>query len=158
MWQFTLILTCSSWRKGARKAWRLPCNTHNDLLPALCGSRAIRDELCCRSLSFISACLYSDNEIVSTVARYGVEFGRMFSPVGRNIAFCNMKYGSSAYSLVHCRSALTSFKRQLTVCTNESVSQAAFLLELLMIRSSLLHVPMLDQEDLQTIINNVCVS
>ena len=81
----------------------------------------------------------------------------IFTP-SRNIAFCNTKYCNSVYSLVHCRSALTCFKRQLTVCTNESASQAAFLLELLMIRSGLLQVPLLDQEDLQTIINSVCVS
>ena len=91
LWHCGLDQFCSSWRKGVRRAWRLPCNTHNDLLPALCGSRAIRDELCCRSLSFISTCLHSDNVIVNTVARYGVEFGRMFTPVCRNTAFCNKK-------------------------------------------------------------------
>ncbi len=50
------------------------------------------------------------------------------------------------------------FKRQLTLCTNKSVSQAEVLLELIKIRSRLLHVPILDNKDHQTTTNYVCVS
>jgi len=42
------------------------------------------DELCCRSALFIKSCLES---IVSTVARYGIYYGRMNSHLGRNAFF-----------------------------------------------------------------------
>ena len=42
---------CSSWRKGVRRVWKLPFNTHNDLLPGLCGARSVEDELSYRALN-----------------------------------------------------------------------------------------------------------
>ena len=40
---------CVVWRKGLRRAWDLPHSTHCDLLPLLCDSLPLMDELSCRS-------------------------------------------------------------------------------------------------------------
>ena len=57
LWHKSLNQFASSWRRGVRKSWRLPFTTHSNLLPALCGTCCIEDELCCRVLNFISTCL-----------------------------------------------------------------------------------------------------
>jgi len=45
------------WRKGLRRVWNLPLNTHSALLPTLCGLLLLMDELACRCATFISGCL-----------------------------------------------------------------------------------------------------
>ena len=53
------------------------------------------DELSCRCATFrpITNVLDSDNDGVSYVARPGVYFSRMLSPIGRNTLFCCVRYG-----------------------------------------------------------------
>ena len=80
------------WRKGLRRVWDLPYNTHSNLLSPLCGSLPLMDEISCRSAQFIGNCLKSDCEIVNFIARHGVYFSRMLSPIGRNAQFCSSRF------------------------------------------------------------------
>jgi len=50
------------------------------------------DELCCRTALFIKSCLESDSPIVSTVACYGIYYGRMNYHLGLNAFFCCSRY------------------------------------------------------------------
>jgi len=86
---------CAIWRKGLRRVWSLPHNTHSALLPPLCGLLPLMDELACRCATFINCCLYSDCEVVSFAARHGVYYSRMLSPIGRNSLFCCSRFNVS---------------------------------------------------------------
>ena len=83
---------CVIWRKGLRRVWDLPHNTHSNLLSPLCGSLPLMDEISCRNAQFIGNCLKSDCEIVNFIARRGVYFSRMLSPIGRNAQFCSSRF------------------------------------------------------------------
>jgi len=45
-----------------------------------------------RLLVFAQKCLSCDSELVTFVSRYAVGYGRMLSPMGRNIFHCSLKY------------------------------------------------------------------
>ena len=81
------------WRKGLKRVWGLPRVTHSFLLAPLCAMIPTMDELCRRSCSFINACLSSDCFLISFVARQGIFYNRMASPLGRNTHFCCTRYG-----------------------------------------------------------------
>ena len=82
---------CIVWHKGLRRIWDLPHNTHCNLLPLVCNTLPLMDELSCRCATFITNVLHSDNDIVRYVAQHGVYFSRMLSPIGRNALFCCLR-------------------------------------------------------------------
>ena len=84
---------CTAWRKGLRRVWGLPYDSHSDILPLLSDSLPILDELCRRSVAFINTCLISDSPTVRAVTSYGLYAARMLSPLGRNAFFCCERYG-----------------------------------------------------------------
>jgi len=45
---------CTTWRKGLRRIWELPYKFRSDYLSAISGTRPIYDELCRRSLNYIT--------------------------------------------------------------------------------------------------------
>ena len=57
------------------------------------------DELSCRCATFIANALDSDSDVVSYVARHGVYYGRMLSPIGGNAYFCCSRYGALLYDI-----------------------------------------------------------
>ena len=61
--------------------------------------RHLRDELVCRCASFISKCLLSDSGVVRALARNGVYFMRMLSPIGVNSQLCRNYYGLSLLNI-----------------------------------------------------------
>ena len=65
---------CVAWRKGVRRVWGLPVDTHYELLPVICGSIPFLDVVFCRTTHFINCCLNSSCEIVKYIARHGVFF------------------------------------------------------------------------------------
>ena len=53
----------------------------------MCNSIPIIDD-CRRNCNFINSCLVNDSFLVRSIAVHGVYFGRMTSPLGRNVQFC----------------------------------------------------------------------
>jgi len=84
---------CRTWRVAIRRVWVSPYNTHNLLLPLICCRLPLYDELMKRFLVFVQKCLTCDSELVTSVSRYAVWYGRMLSPVGRNVLHCSLRYG-----------------------------------------------------------------
>jgi len=78
---------CIIWRKGLKRVWDLPTRTHSTLVAPLCGLLPLRFELVCRCAGFIVKCLNSSNSVVRSIARHGVYFQRMLSPIGRNAQY-----------------------------------------------------------------------
>ena len=52
----------------------------------VCG--LLLQELACRCVRFLKRCMDSFNQVVQIIARRGVYFHRMLSPVGRNMQHC----------------------------------------------------------------------
>ena len=65
---------CLAWRKGVRRVWGLPADTHYQLLPVICDSISFLDVVFCHTTNCINCCLNSSSETVSYVARHGVFF------------------------------------------------------------------------------------
>jgi hypothetical protein len=59
---------CIAWRKGSRRVWELPYNTHCSLIPLLGNCLPLLDEICGRSLNFISSCFAHESNLIRFVA------------------------------------------------------------------------------------------
>jgi len=59
---------------------------------------SLKDELFCRMAKIVLQCFASNNSIVNFVARHGVYFRRMSSPIGLNTQLCCERYNVSLYS------------------------------------------------------------
>lgn len=154
----SLLTFCSAWRKGIRRAWRLPNATHCNLLPLLCGTRSIEDELCCRVLNFISSCLHSSCSIVSYVTRYALYHGMQHSPIGRNAAYCSNKLKINPVNIVSSRSAVSRLKQHLLNASILDAPKVLFLFELLMIRDGILSIDNFGKDNLTSLIDNLCLN
>jgi len=92
---------CVAWRKGFRRSLELPFCTRSRLMAPVCGFLPLRDEIVCRSASFIAKCLQSEfeNNVVQSVSRNGVFCMRMLSPIGMNARFVCDYYDVSMYDI-----------------------------------------------------------
>jgi len=58
---------CVSWRRALKNVWKLPLNTHGNLIYALSCVRPIKVQLKCRVLNFVLNCLNSDVGLVRSL-------------------------------------------------------------------------------------------
>ena len=84
----------------------------------------------------------------------------MFSTIGSNIAFCGHQFNCNIESVVYNHSLLLSFKNYVhsyySWHDGDIAFKAEFLLELLMIRQGLLHVPGFALDNINSIIDSIC--
>jgi len=90
---------CIAWRKGLRRSYDLPRYIHSLFVPAICGLLPLKYELACPQTFFIDICLKSVNSVVKFMARNGVYFSRMYSPIGRSAHFCSVLFKVSLRDL-----------------------------------------------------------
>jgi len=79
---------CIAWRKGLKRIWQLPLQTHSGIVAPICGLLPLRLEIMCQCAGFIVKCLESFNGVVRSVATHVVFVQRMRCPVGRNAQHC----------------------------------------------------------------------
>ena len=96
------------------------------LLAPLCVTIPIMDELCRRSCNFINACLSSDCSLITFVARQGVFYSRMASPLGRNAHVCCTRYGGRTQDISFIRHNYINYR--VTSNLPENVLRTAGLL------------------------------
>ena len=113
--------------------WGLPYNTHKLLLPLICCRLPLYDELMKRLLVFVQKCLTCDSELVTFVSRYAVSYGRMLSPIGRNVLHCSLRYVFVVRSVSELNfQVIRNFYWQSV--SRDDVDKARILLELLFVR------------------------
>ena len=124
---------CLAWRKGVRRVWGLPADTHCELLPVICDSIPFLDIVFCHTTNFINCCLNSSNEIVNYVARRGIFLSRMRTPIGSNALHCCQRYEAQANDISINNSGLIN---RYVRCrySDELISRASALLKLIFIR------------------------
>jgi len=82
---------CIAWRKNLRRVWDVPAFTHARVITPLCELLQLKVELasCCVKFMANWNCLRSSNQAVEFVARQGIYFQRLYSPIGRNRSVCH---------------------------------------------------------------------
>ena len=60
---------CVNWRSALRRIWRVPSNTHCDILPLLSSLSPVNIQLKCRFLKFYRSIIHSENTLVSYLAK-----------------------------------------------------------------------------------------
>jgi len=93
----------------------------------------LRIELVSRCAGFVVKCLNSSNQVVKSVARHGVYFQRMHSPVG-----CNAQYCASVFGVFLDRVAEINKKAAWSLCnrvwmTHSDINKVKVISELLCI-------------------------
>ena len=147
---------CTAWRKGLRRAWGLPADTHCALLPIVSNSLPVIDELAKRSVRFIQNCLDSDSLVVRTMSSYGVCVGRMLSPIGRNAFFSCSRFNTTIDDL--SKLTVTQMRRHYQSALNDElhvVSTTSVLLQLLFICNGAYSIDF-DTDEVNMFIN--CIS
>ena len=70
------------------------------------------DEVCFRSIGFVSKCLSSDCSVMWFVTRHGILSG-MASVIGRNVLFCRIRYGFIVDEVLRGGHALLNVSRSI---------------------------------------------
>ena len=126
------------------------------LLAPLCATITIMDELCRLSCNFINACLSSDCSFISFVARQGIFYSRMASPLGRNTHLLYAIWRTNARHFIYMNNYINY---RVTSNLPENVLQTAGLLcELCFLRdgSFTFSSSCLSSEDINYLISDVC--
>jgi hypothetical protein len=154
---------CVAWRKALRRILLLPYNCHSYFLPILSDTLPVYDEICKRSLKFIASSLVSSSQLVKSIARYCIMFGRNNSVLGTNALVCCDRYNWSLSELVSNPEQIKYFSFNCWYFNNLSDTQkitSGSLLELLAIRDGQLFLPRLffTCQQLDDIIEYLCTS
>ena len=109
----------------------------------------------CRTTNFINCCLNSSSEIVNYVARHGVFFSRMCSPIGSNALHCCQRYGAWENDISIIKSGLIN---RYVRCrySEELISKASALLELIFIRDHSFNLSGWDIEEINYMLSAIC--
>ena len=115
----------------------------------------ILDVVFCCTTNFINCCLNSSSEIVNYVARHGVFFTRMRSPIGSNALHCCQRYGARANDISIINSGLIN---RYVRCrySEELISRANALLELIFIRDHSFNLSGWDIQEINYMLSAIC--
>jgi hypothetical protein len=132
---------CIAWRKGLRKIWNIPPQTHCDLLPRLCNCYPLFDEFCSRSLKFARTCLNHQSSLVRFVSSHSIFYARGYSYLGRNASLCAFRYDATISDLF--AGAFTRLISAFVQSLSDSASLAAadMLVDALRLREGLAELP-----------------
>jgi hypothetical protein len=134
-----IVLLCTAWRQAIRRVWSLPYTTHSSVLPQLCHSLPLLDEIRSHTFSFIRRCLSHRSALIRSTATYGTLFARVMSPVGRSLMFCMYRYDFSLCDFTSVRIDLRHVKRYYNASlAKKYVIAAEFLQELVQSREGTL--------------------
>jgi len=91
-----LVALCTAWRKGVRRVWGIPPDTHCYILPLLCKRLPVYDEICRCSANFVRTCLLHNRlyECCSKSCKLWCLWARCESSMGRNALHCMRRYNA----------------------------------------------------------------
>ena len=78
---------CIAWRKGLRRLWDLPFQTHSRFIVTICELVPIREVLLFYCVSLAVKCMSSDNSVVRTVSQQSVFFRHILSAIDADAFF-----------------------------------------------------------------------
>ena len=147
-----------AWRKGLRRVWGVPYDTHCYLLPLISQCLPVFDEICRRSMNFITACCTHTSVLVRSVANHGL-IARYNSFIGQNALFCTQRY-KCTFDDIYCRRSNDLVNRYFYGLNDETqLRTAGFLSELISVRDGTLELSNefnISREELNVMISHVC--
>ena len=153
------------WRHGLKNVWKLPINTHSNILYGICAKRPIEIELKYRTLNFIYKCINSSNDVIRSISRQALSSPGGGSIVYKNFVHCCNLFGMSAFVPQHgfeCNFQLSLQRASLWTrfvdILDERIVQV---LELIMVRDGTLTMwppDILTPSDIKDYIYCVCTS
>ena len=150
---------CIAWRKGQRRVWSLPNNTHNDLLPIICNSLPVFDEICRRAILFIYKCMSHESELIRFIIRHGVSFARTRSVIGSNVIFCSSRYNFRINDFINGNvNSATFWRFHMNGVSEATARTGLFLLEAIALRNgsfALSDCATLSKDDINVIIHHL---
>jgi len=82
---------CKAWRKGMRRCFDLPYDSHSFILPVLSHTLPVFHEMCKRFACFITKCMYGSSALVQAVVMHSIHGMGFTSVTTRNIfTVCNL--------------------------------------------------------------------
>lgn len=159
-----------SWRRALKRIWRLPSNTHSDLLYGLCGKRPIHIDITHRTLNFIFKCINSDNSLVRSVTRYMLSTCHSSqSPIQKNYAYCctclSLRILIPDYDNNIDYAAVLKLASHWSRFNDAALEKVNFLFELIMLRDGVWNFrynheafEILNRAEVSLIIDHVCTA
>jgi hypothetical protein len=153
---------CSAWRIALRRVWRIPHYTHCNIVAALSNRLPLYDELCNRTINFHFGCLKSKNSVIRNLANYTTCDEGAQSPHGRSIRFICSEFNLSfnAFSNINCHKEVTSLfhRNRYDLLYDLDTSRFIVLLEMLMIRDGVVELQSFSDDEIETVIHDICTN
>jgi hypothetical protein len=148
---------CTAWRKGIRRIWQIPNNTHSAVLPGLCNTMPLIDMFYKRMLNFVYKCLTSKSLLVNFIVRHGITHGQMDSVVGRNVLNCCLRYHTNIDNILTLEFQPYNIDRYCVASEDNSII-ITLLVELLQCRDGALSLSdnKFNMSDVTTMIDLLC--
>jgi len=148
---------CVALRQGLRRIWRVPRDTHCNILMAISECQNLTDIICKRQCCFIQSCVQSNSPVVSFVVKYGINYGQMFSSIGYSSRYCCKQFSLD----MHCFWTRFDFTEYFRNWSRQHVLEsvvvdAKLLNELIMLRDSVLWHPFLTIDEILHLIHWLC--
>jgi hypothetical protein len=140
-----------AWRKCVRRIFKVPYQTHNELLPGICNDMKIELQLLKRSAKFIESCLKSESQIVNTCIYLA-------------LAGTNSNISDTAIMICHLsKSSKNSIIQKGKMCIDKvnylktNNPKAKIIRELCSTRDGLYDIANLSKIEITEIINMLCI-
>ena len=83
-----------------QKIWSLPYDSNRINVALTSNTVPLFDEFCRRAMNFIYSCFNCESDFIRSVVLHGINVARANSPIGRNAAFCSLRYNTSINNLI----------------------------------------------------------
>jgi hypothetical protein len=131
---------CVAWRKALRMIWRIHPMSHNYIVAALSEAAPLEIQFLKRFVKFYDHCKLHMNPVVQTIIK--VASLNPMSQVGKNIKYCK-RYGDVNNKWINDR--------------NMIIDHVNVIRELIDVRENRMNVEVLDMNDIDFIINSLCI-
>ena len=133
----------TAWKRGLRRIWGLPYDSHSNLLPLLIDSLPIFDLICLRWVNFLQKCVSRDSSVVNFISSLGIFHVRSCSLTGRNTLFGCKRYNVKLFDFIHIDKNYITLRYNNNL-NDELISRVLMLAEVLFIRDGLYMIPVID--------------
>ena len=145
-----------NWRIALRRIWRIPNNTHCDMLPLLASQSPIDIQLYCRFLKFYRSLTESENFLVRFLSKFCTFKHRSTMSNNFNRILCDLNieaYELSELSLKNVKELY--YKKWLNQVNNQYLVHTNVIKELILMKEGVFH-RVFDIPQCDLIINSLC--
>ena len=144
----------AAWRTGLRRIWKLPFNSHSNLVSLLTMTVPVLDTIRQRFINFVISCLKSQSALVANIILHSILDLQMQSYVTRNLFVCCDYFHRNVMSLLaHRLSARECLQHFSGSLSPSDICAAGAAAELVFIRDGLFRLDALSRDDIDCLLN-----